>query len=90
MNAPAQNKTYKKTCATNEDSDQPAHSRSLIIVFADLMCFLLTPGYLKRNEREPLPYQVDVQVDLCVCWSHMSYCKFCCALAQIHHENMPI
>ena len=30
-----------------------------------------------------MPYLVDVQVDLSLCWSHISYCKFCCALAPI-------
>ena len=34
-NEPAHEKTYNKTCATSEDSDQTAHLRSLIRVFAD-------------------------------------------------------
>ena len=29
-NEPAHDKTYNKTCATIEDSDQPPHLRSLI------------------------------------------------------------
>ena len=29
-NKPAHDKTYEKTCATSEDSDHPAHPRSLI------------------------------------------------------------
>ena len=37
---PAHDKTYNKTCAISEDSDQPAHPRSLIRVFADRMCLL--------------------------------------------------
>ena len=57
---PAHDKTYTTTCATSEDSDQPAHSRSLIRVFADRMCLLQHPGYPKRDTREPLPYWVDV------------------------------
>ena len=48
-------KTYSKTCATSEDSDQPAHPRSLIRVFADRMCLGQPPGYPKRDKREPLP-----------------------------------
>ena len=47
------------------------------------MCLLQTPGYPKRGKREPLPYWVDVQTDLSLCWSHRSYCRFCRALAQI-------
>ena len=33
-NGPAHDKTYNKTHAASEDSDQPAHPRSLIRVFA--------------------------------------------------------
>ena len=47
---PAHNKTYNKTCATSEDSDQPAHLRSLIEVFAERMCLLQPQGYSKRNK----------------------------------------
>ena len=71
---PADDKTYDKICATSEDSDQPAHPCRLIRVFADRMCLVQPPGYPKRDEREPLPYLVDVQADLSLCWSHRSYC----------------
>ena len=27
----------------------------------------------------------SIQADLSRCWSHKSYCMFCCALAQIKH-----
>ena len=37
---PAHDKTDNKTCAISEDSDQPAHPRSLIRIFADRMCLL--------------------------------------------------
>ena len=80
---PAHDKTYNKTCVTREDSDQPAHPRSLIRVYADRMCLLRPPGYPKRDGREPLPYLVDVKADLSLCWSHRSYCRFCRALAHI-------
>ena len=62
----AHDKTYNKSCATSEDSDQPAHPRSLIRVFADRMFLLQPPGYPKRDKREPLLYVVDVQADLLV------------------------
>ena len=74
-------KTYK-TCAISEDSDQPAHARSLIRVFADRVCLLQIPGYPKRDKQEALSYWVNVQVDRSLCWSHRSYCRFCRALAQ--------
>ena len=47
---PAYVKTYSKTWATTEDSDQPAHRRCLIRVFADIMCLLQPPGYPKRDK----------------------------------------
>ena len=47
---PAHDKHYNKTCATSEDSDQPAHLRRLIRVFADRMYLLQSPGYPKRDE----------------------------------------
>ena len=28
----------------------------------------------------PLPYWVDVQADLSLCWLHKSYCRFCLVL----------
>ena len=62
----AHDKTYNKSCATSEDSDHPAHPRSLIRVLADRMFLLQPPGYLKRDKRESLPYVVDVQADLLV------------------------
>ena len=49
---PAHDKTYNKTCAISEGSDQPAHPRSLIRVFADRMCPLQPPGYPKRDKRK--------------------------------------
>ena len=45
------------------------------------MCLLQTLGYPKWDEWEPLPYWVDVQADLSLCWSHRSYGRFCRALA---------
>ena len=51
---PGHDKTYDKTCATREDSNQPAHLCSLIRVFTDCMCLLQTPAYPKRDDQEPL------------------------------------
>ena len=50
---------------------------------ADLMCLLQPPGYPKRDKCETLPYLVDVQANLSLCWCHRSYCRFCRAMAQI-------
>ena len=57
---PAPDKTYNNTCATSEDSDQPAHPRILIRVFADRMCLLQPPDCPKRDKRELLSCWVDV------------------------------
>ena len=54
---PVHDKIYAKTCATSKDSE---HLRRLIRDFADRMCILQLPGHPKREEREPLPYRVDV------------------------------
>ena len=80
---PEHEKTYNKTCATSEDSDQPAHPCNLIRVFADGMCLLQPPGHPMKDKQEPLPYWVDVQPDLSLCWSHRSYCRFCRMLAHM-------
>ena len=83
-NEPAHDKTYNKTCANSEDSDQSAHPCSLIRIFADCMFLQQPTGYPKRDKLEPFPYWVDIQADLSLCWSHKSdYCRICHALDQI-------
>ena len=76
-------KIYNKTCATSEVSDKPAHPPGLTRVFAYFMCLSQPPDYTKRDEREPLPYRVDIQADMSLCWLHRSFCRFCHGLAQI-------
>ena len=56
-------KTYNMTCATSEDSDQPAHPYSLIKIFTDNMSLLQPPDYSKKEKHELLLYWVDVQAD---------------------------
>ena len=55
------------------------------------MHILYPPGYSKTNNRDLLPYWVDVQADLSLCWSHRSYFRFCCSLAHISllYEEIP-
>ena len=83
-NEPVHDKPYNKTCATSQDSDQPVPPRNLIRVLTDRMWLLQPPGYLKRDKQESLPYWVDIQHDLNLCWSHKSYCRFCRALTQMY------
>ena len=45
--------------------------------------WLLHPqGCQKRDKWEHMPYRMDVQTDLSLCW-YRSYCRFCSALAPI-------
>ena len=53
INEPAHYKTYNETCAISEDSNQTAHPRSLIRVFADRMYLLQPPGYPKGVNGNP-------------------------------------
>ena len=73
---PAHHTTFSKNFVTRKDSDQTAHLRSLIRVFADRMCLLHLPDYSKKNKREPLPYCVYVQADLSLCWLHSTAGSF--------------
>ena len=83
-NEPVHHKTYNKTCATSQDSDQPVPPCNLIRVLTNRMCLLQPPGYPKRDKQESLPYWVDIHADLSLCWSHKSYCKFCRTLVQMY------
>ena len=80
---PVHDKTCNKPCATSEDSDQPAHTRSLIRVFGVRTCLLQPQSYPKSNEREPVSYWMDVQADLSLCWLRRFLCRFCRALAHM-------
>ena len=55
----------------------------LIRVFPDSMCLLQPPGYPRSDKQEPLSNWVAVQADLCLCWSHRFYRRFCHVLAHI-------
>ena len=49
-----------------------------------IACVLYNIRAIQRGtKREPLPYWVDVQPDLSLCWSPRSYCTFYCTLPHI-------
>ena len=55
------------------------------------LCRLAGQG-LKDNTHHEFPcvfYGVwmDIQPDPTLCWSHRSYCRFCCALVHLIHEK---
>ena len=82
---PTHDKTYSKTCANSEDSDQLEHPRSLIRVFADRMCLLqhTVCGLSKEGETTTLAILGDVHADLILCFLHRSHCWNWCAWAHI-------
>ena len=77
----ASNKTYNKNSATSKDLDQPAHPCSLIRVFADRMIYSLQA--IQRGMNEIPGYTGWMYRLIWVFAGHTSYCRFCCALAQI-------
>ena len=78
---PTHDKTYNRTCATSEDSDQTAYPCSLISI-RWLHVHSTASSYPKRDKRQHLPSWVDVQADLSLRWSHRSHCRFSRALAH--------
>ena len=69
---PLRQKMYLLTCASNEDSIQPAHPRSLIRVFVVRMEKLCTLVYPKCAELRFWSDCPDIQADLNLYWVHMS------------------
>ena len=61
-------KTYLLTCAPNEDSDEPAHPRSLIIVFVVRVVLRCILGYPKCAQWRFWSDCVNVQADLNLLW----------------------
>ena len=83
INEPSHDQTNKITCTLSEDSDQPGHPLCLIRVFAVSMekpCVLSYPLSAQRRLRSDW---VDAQADLSLRWAHISFCWFCCVVAQM-------
>ena len=81
-NEPARDKTYKKTCITSKDSDQPVHPLSMATV-------LVYPSLDSLGAVDDTCYQqrlwsvcADAQADLSLRWSHKSYCRLYHALVH--------
>ena len=53
-----------------------------------IACAFYSFRAIPRNKREPLPYWVDVQTEVSICWSHRPFCRFCRALAHIIRIHM--
>ena len=65
---PVHSSSYEIVCAPIEDSDQPAHPRSLIRVFAVRLKSLRIIGYPHNAPRRLLSDYVDAQADISLQW----------------------
>ena len=74
---PQRQKTYFRTWAPSKDSDQPAHSHSLIRIFTGRILF-----YSKDAKFLPVD-NADSDTDLSVHWANMSECTFSQVVAFI-------
>ena len=75
IDGPEREKTYLLTCASNKDSNQIAHPRSLIRVFVVRMkklCFLTIKNAPNENSDET----TNAHADLNLHWVHMSEVRF--------------
>ena len=61
-------------CAPSENSDQPGHMHSLIIVFAVRMKKAWALSYPLSTQLRLLSGWADAQADLCLRWAHMPFC----------------
>ena len=63
-------------CAPSEDSDQPGHSPSVVIVFAVRMRKAWTLNYRLSAQRRLWSDYADAQADLSLRWSHSHFVVF--------------
>ena len=67
------------SCALSENSDQPAHTCSLIRIFTVRSKDSQGPKVSSSGQRR----LADDQADLSLRWAHGSLCRFCRAAAQL-------
>ena len=80
-------KTYLLTCASNEDSNQPAHPRSLIRVFIVRMRKLFILGYPKWAQWRIRSDCVNAQADLNLRLAHISEVMFSDVATHMWFDN---
>ena len=73
---PANDKSYKMTCAPSEDSDHPGHPTSLMRVFAVRMKKAWVLSYPLSAQRRLLSESADSEADLSLRWAHMPFFGF--------------
>ena len=80
---PLSSKSYKLACAPIEDSDQSAHSRSLIRVFNERSIGSQGFSVSSGGKVRLCPDSVDTQSDLNFRCMHMPTCTLCWIPAQL-------
>ena len=80
---PAHDKTYNMTRVTSKDPDQRVRPPSMarVLIYPPLDSREAVEGTC--DQQRPWSDCMDVQADLCLCWSHNSYCRFCSGLAHM-------
>ena len=68
---PKRQNTYLETCAPSEDSDQPAHSRSLIRIFTERILDRHRCSVSSCGQRRLRSDCADAQADLSLRWTHL-------------------
>ena len=92
---PKWEKSYLLTCASNEDSDQPAHPRSLIWVFIVRMKIPCIHDYPKCVKWRFWSNCGNAQADLNLWWAYMSKVRFpplrfICLAARRHYSIIAV
>ena len=75
---------YLQRWAPSEDSDQPAHSRSLIRIFTGRVLASQGVKGSSCGQRRPWSVCADAQADLSLRWAHMSAGTFSYVKAQLY------
>ena len=67
---PQRQKTYLRTCASSEESNQPAHLHSLIGILTGLISD--NQGCkVNQDSNETVRMDADAQANLSLCWAHV-------------------
>ena len=85
-NEPEHDKTHIITCAPHKDSDQPAHPRSLIRVFANALCIAKGPVLRLADSEDS---DQTAQANTSLPGALMCFRRFCCAPVQIASYQRP-
>ena len=74
----------RSVCRPSEDSDQTAHSRSLIRVFAGHSVGSQGSKVSSGEQQRIWSDYANVRADLSLCLVHLHFCRLCCAPTRIY------